>query len=206
MLELNLFGDSQIVRFNNYLKNSNKFPEVRIHSVVAKSGISISQLKALIKQQKLSLEHKQINIIFIGTNNITAFERFERIKSDLLSLVAFFKRLLPPSASLVLVEIPLFPKFQGNPKILDLILRVNQLLASIKTDKVIILKWDFQGNIDDYFTQFYRGRKGRIDKIHINRRAFDLLLTSVCDLVNGTKLRKAVRVTPTATNVSGINW
>ena len=64
MLQLNLFGDSQTIRFNRYIVRSSSHTGVRVGNVVAKSVITISQLKALIKEREPVFHSGSINVVF----------------------------------------------------------------------------------------------------------------------------------------------
>ncbi len=106
MLHLNLLGDSHFVRFYSHLHAHLPHPYLRVDSLIAKSGITISELKSLIKQRQPIFHAKTVTVVFIASNDIQRKYTFDRIKTDFLSLVKFIKKRLPTDALLVFTTLP----------------------------------------------------------------------------------------------------
>lgn len=175
---LALYGDSQFVRLSAFLQkqnNSSKLLDIQVKYNLTKSGITISQLKRLVKIAKPQLEPNLIHLIFIATNDIKNKRTFVQLKQDFLSLLSVFRKFNKNNAKLVLVQIPPFPKYQNDNVILHNIFLFNQLIASVRSTHISFITWEFKQNISLYFQQHY-ATSGRTDQIHLNSLGFAQLL------------------------------
>ena len=179
MIRLNLFGDSHFVRMHKFLRRAN-YSNIQVDTVIAESGIRISKLKALIKQRKPKIQAGTINLIFIATNDLKQGRSFQQIKTDLLSLIALFRRILPEDAQLILVSLPNFPAFQNQPHTLGKIYHLNRLIVSVNTERIHHLQWQLVKPVEFYIEAFYNGSHPRKDGIHLNFRGFEYIINSVC--------------------------
>lgn len=184
MQKLNLLGDSQLLRAEAELRRHTVHTKYQINSVVAQSGITISQLKFLVKQRQLVLEPGSTSLVFIGTNDIKQRRTYNQIKTDYLSLVKFLKRRLPTDALLVFTTLPLFPLFSSDPCIASRIFNVNKFIVSTKASNVTYIKWEFRRELQYYFQKCYGNNIRRVDLLHLNQKGFQLLFTALnalCD-------------------------
>lgn len=182
-MNLNLFGDSQIVRFHKYLRRTPGAARLQVNTVVAESGITISRLKRMVKQNGANIQDGSVNLVFIGTNDVAKHHSFEQIKSDFVALVRYFRKLMPPKALLVLTTLPQFPKYSQDPATIDLIYHTNQLITSAHNTNIKIITWEFTQPTEVYFEKFYGTTAGRADLLHLNRRGFAYLMAAVCKMV-----------------------
>lgn len=181
MLHLNLLGDSQIKRMQVYLReHSTLHSHIQMGIVVAKSGIRISELKYLIKQQQPIFQSGSVTLVFVGTNDLKQRRTFDQMKTDLLSLVRFIRKRTPTDARLVFTTLPPFPKFADNSGIVNQIYHINQVIASLKAHNITYVQWSFPREVEHYFQQYFGNNVKRKDGLHLNERGFAFLMAAVC--------------------------
>ncbi len=177
-MKLTLWGDSQVCRMKNFLETSHNQYGIQLNNCLAKSGITISQLKRIIKQEKPVMHADTVYLIFIATNDIKLKRNYTQIKKDYLSLMATVRRFNVSQAQIILVSIPAFPKYHHYPEILHTIHRFNKLISSISTQQIHYTDWDWEHSSNLYFEQTI-GKHARIDRLHLNQAGFQYLLSQV---------------------------
>lgn len=175
-MKLALWGDSQMRRMYAYLRTSGNY-DIQIKGGLTKSGITISQLKRMIKEQRPQMKADVTYLISIGTNDVKNGRDFYHIKRDFLSLLATIKKMNTNSAEVIVVSIPPFPRYSNNSKVLNIIKQFNTLLASTRTEQVHYIEWNFTQRAELYFEDAYNN--GRVDKIHLNSTGFRYLIQAV---------------------------
>lgn len=179
MLQLNLWGDSQGIRFHSYINSLGKSSPIRLGSVTAKSGINVSQLKAMIKKDRPHLQPGSVTLILIGTNDVKDKNRdFLQIKKDFLALVAYFKNNAPNQA-FILTTLPPFPRYQNNRMVMDKVRKFNRLIYSIQEPNIKHIGWNLGQDTSPYFQENYNNNPRRVDKIHLNDLGFKVLLQEI---------------------------
>lgn len=174
-----------MVRFHRYL--TGRSSAIKVGVSIAKSGITISQLKALIKERKPVFGLNSVNVIFIGTNDIKLRRSYDEIRADFLSLVKYLKRQIPDDAQLIFVTLPKFPKMLLSQCAMDLIYNINKLIVSTQANKPIVrtVEWSFHRDVGEFFEKFYANNRKRVDLIHLNHKGFDFLSRRITFLVSG---------------------
>lgn len=179
MLQLNLWGDSQCIRFQKYVNSIGRSYSVRLGTVTAKSGINVSQLKAMIKSNRPHLQPESITLIFIGTNDVKDRNRdFLQIKKDFLALVAYVRR-NAPNHTFFLTTLPSFPRYQNNRIVMEKVKKFNQLVFSIQEASIKHVEWNLGKDASLYFQSNYNNNPCRVDNIHLNDLGFEVLLREI---------------------------
>jgi lysophospholipase L1-like esterase len=179
MIQLNLVGDSHVLRFQRYLKAN---PHVKVpfelREIIAVSGATAHDLKSQIKTSRPAMESKLPLLIFVGTNDITKHTPIKRLKNEFLSLLRLIKRLYAPSTILILA-LPPFLRYLNSPKVLGQIDDFNKWLATLQSTHTCVITLPiYQQNARHYFLPFYYN-SSRPDRIHLNHHAYQLLIKEV---------------------------
>ena len=154
-------GDSQLLRFCNYLS---------IDSAFCVSGQTIGEIRLRLKQCS-SLPTKVIALV--GTNDLRRKSvTWPALRKDYLALI---RHLLRRTERLVLVVTPVIPYLANSSEHLDLVERLQHLAYSLRPRLSLVdLRTVSTGSVwADLFERRYPS--GRPDNLHLNRRAFDLL-------------------------------
>ncbi len=172
-MHINLIGDSQAVRLHKFiLEGHSKF---EVDEVVAKSGLTITELKSMVKRIRPVFKPNSVTLLLIATNDIKLRRSYSQITKDLVSLVRIIRKFIHKNSTLIITKLPFFPKYRHSPHILQLIDRVNKFIASLVNSHTRFLDWEFSLDLDAYFHQHYF-RSRRPDQLHLNNQGFSLLL------------------------------
>lgn len=169
-----------MVRLVNFIK-SNPSCGYQIGSVVARSGVTISQLKVLVKQNRQSLQANSVTLLFVATNDIKLGRSYTQIVTDFLALLKLLRRLGHPTSVLVITKLPFFPKYKSNHCVLHKIDAVNKFIASLSNASVRFINWEFPLSLEVYFHDRYATSQ-RIDRLHLNNRGFSFLLRQLSEV------------------------
>lgn len=167
---LNVIGDSQFVRFINFSRHSKS--ELQINPTVTVSGATVNQVRSIIKSSNATKTSPEPYAIFLATNDLKTGSTVADIQKQYLALIRLVRRVFCPSI-LVLVAIPVYPKYSRNREVLDKIERFNAFLYTLqRSNATIVIKWPSPSPFS-FFTRKYP--QGRIDLIHLSNEGFQYL-------------------------------
>ena len=172
--DFTLVGDSQLRRFAKFCGVDDR---------LCFSGCTISELKIRLKGCG-TLPQKVI--LLIGTNALMKSATKENLKKDYISLV---KYLLRNCDKIILIVCPIIPRKRNELSHWNAVNYLNSLIYFFHNNakiSIIDLKTD-QSNMllkPHFFEKrFY---DGRTDLIHLNRNAFQFLLSHLRNIVNSS--------------------
>lgn len=172
-----VIGDSFARRFTTFLRQT---PHTELHCLgsLGISGGTIADLKRSLKDMTLSSFPFCNNILlFIGANNLLSNTPLVTIKQQFISLLKFLTRVFPLCV-VFLMELPIFPRHRASPDLVQSIQRVNALLRTLQSDRVVPLSLPPQFISPQFFNTFYPKSRRR-DGIHFNDAAHAMLVPIV---------------------------
>lgn len=180
--EICLIGDSQFLRYKNFLmgNNQNLRQGITVIGSLCISGITTCQLKKQLKTATTPLPSHSTIVVSIGTNDIVRQTSLANLKKQFLSLIRFLRRNFTPQLILILT-IPQFPRFLHKGTTVEQIDQVNKYLATLKTNDLRILELPTLTQNSTFLFEKYYYPSGRPDGIHLNKNAFKQLSKIICD-------------------------
>jgi hypothetical protein len=142
-----------------------------VNNSITISGITTGQLKKHIKAAKPALNGNFPVVLFIGTNDIVRNTSINDLKNQFLSLIKLIRKFYAPELLLILA-LPAFPRYLNQDEHLARIDTINQFLATLQSDSTHLLRLPMTiQNTYTFFHQHYEHSR-RVDKIHLNDKAF----------------------------------
>ena len=184
MIKINCLGSSHAKRLAFYLQHPN--PYSNVITCAQNSGISgarISDVKALIKQSPTPIQSPLSPIVLIiGTNDILNGADIVTIKKQYISLVRLVLRRFP-SAPLLLVQLPIFPRCQGNSAQIKTIGQFNKYVASLANQGIKIIPLDMLLTSPRFFKKYYP-RTAKQDNLHLNSDGYSQLVSLIVGILS----------------------
>lgn len=165
MIQIQALGDSMIKRLNYYTKNTPQCPLV-INRSIGLSAARVHEVKQFLKLQKVKFETHIPLLIFLGTNDIFKDTGSSEMCSQFKSLLKLVRR-TSPGITIIIVQLPAYPRAQFTPSKLQQIDKFNIFLGTLKNENTKIVSTQNLLHNEHDFHKYYK-HNGRLDNIHLN--------------------------------------
>jgi lysophospholipase L1-like esterase len=165
-IQIQLIGDSMVKRFDYFVKGNQT--DLQIISSIGLSGARIHELKEYLKSHRVKFNVSIPLVVFIGTNDIFKNTEHNHMCNQYKSLLRYVRN-CTPGISIILVQLPTFPRAltrTGRTREIDMFNKYLATLANSKTKIFSFQDWLDQGTD---FHKFY-AHTSRVDGIHLNNR------------------------------------
>lgn len=169
-MHLHLVGDSQLRRFNSYCRKHRS--RLQIHPIEVESGTTINRIRAKIKMTGPTMDSSQPFAVFIGTNDLKSTFNVKDMIQQFLALMKLIRTVFHPSL-IIIVSLPMYPKYKNRPDILSKIVKFNQFLFTLgRPNHTSIIRWP-QLSACNFFEATYT--HGRVDLVHLSNEGLQYL-------------------------------
>lgn len=175
MENVNAIGDSQVVRFMNYLRYDCKVKS--IHSV-GLSGATVGGVKKFLKANRSVLPLEGTICVFCGTNDVLRASDMQVFRNDYRSLIKLIRNVFRPKL-LVLVSVPPLIRIRKDQARSALLQGYNEYIASFARRDCKVLRWVISGQDAESIFQYRYRNTGRPDLIHLNKLGFRMLADTI---------------------------